>query len=176
MMRSLFALAATLFLSTAALGTSELVGAESCRVCHLEAYKAWSASAHARAHLSLDAAQRKNALCLQCHSRDEQRTAQAQVVGVSCETCHGPGRSYSPAVVMRDKELARLFGLQDVSAAMCLTCHNADSPSLQKFDLKEAMARIDHWTAERAARKGGKTAARAQEPRAILSQWLRSAP
>jgi hypothetical protein len=137
-----------------ALGASEFVGPESCNACHKEAYRVWSASAHARAAQSLDPEQRKQALCLQCHSRDEQRSGAAQVAGVSCETCHGGGKSYQPAVVMRDKELARLVGLLDPTPATCLTCHNADSPSLKAFDVKEAMSRIDHWTAERKGREG----------------------
>src|SRR5882762_9716576 len=145
-------LLAALLLPLAARASSELVGPESCRACHKEAHEIWRASPHARAHDSLPADQRRNPLCLQCHSRDEAKSGQALVTGVSCETCHGAGRSYQPEVVMRDKELARLFGLADVTPASCLTCHNADSPSLKLFDVKEAMKRIDHWSKDRKGR------------------------
>ena len=149
-----------LFLARAALA-SDLVGPTACRTCHAEAYRIWAAGPHARAASALTAEQRQTPLCLQCHSRDEQRAGQADVQGVSCETCHGGGRYYQPAVVMRDKELARLFGLVDPNAQSCLACHGGQSPSLRPFDVKEAMQRIDHWTAERNARK----------PK--LSMWLR---
>jgi hypothetical protein len=86
------------------------------------------------------------------------------VQGVSCETCHGGGRYYQPAMVMRDKELARLFGLVDPTPQSCMACHGGQAPSLRPFDPKEAMQRIDHWTADRAARK----------PK--LTLWLREHP
>jgi ribosomal protein L37AE/L43A len=141
-----------LLLAPAALA-SDLVGPTSCRTCHPEAYRIWAAGPHARAASSLTPEQRQKPLCQQCHSRDEQRAGQAVVEGVSCETCHGGGRYYQPAVVMRDKELARLFGLTDPTPQACMACHGAQSPSLRPFDPKEAMQRIDHWSAERAARK-----------------------
>ena len=143
---------------------SDLVGPASCRTCHAEAYRIWAASPHARAAQTLSPEQRQKPLCLQCHSRDEQRAGQADVQGVSCETCHGGGRYYQPATVMRDRELARLFGLVDPSAQSCMACHGGLAPSLRPFDAKEAMQRIDHWTADRAARK----------PK--LSMWLREHP
>jgi hypothetical protein len=34
-----------------------------------------------------------------------------------------------------------------------MACHGGHAPSLRPFDPKEAMGRIDHWTADRAARK-----------------------
>src|SRR5215470_16954473 len=71
---------------------SDLVGPTACRTCHAEAYRIWSQSAHARAAQALGQEQRKQPLCLQCHSRDELRSGQADVQGVSCETCHGGGR------------------------------------------------------------------------------------
>ena len=165
---------------------SDLVGPASCRSCHAEAYRIWSASAHARATLSLTAEQRKQPLCLQCHSRDEARSGQAEVTGVSCETCHGPGRWYQPSVVMRDKELAHAFGLADPTPSSCKVCHGGETPSLRKFEVKEAMERIDHWSADRAARKklqGDTKASRdphsapppsleQQAPRTLLAAWL----
>ncbi len=143
----------TLAICLAASGAwaSDLVGPIACRACHAEAYRIWSESAHARAAKALGA-ERKRPLCLQCHSRDEERAGQ-EVQGVSCETCHGGGRYYQPAVVMRDKELARLFGLVDPTPQSCKVCHGGESPSLRTFDVTEAMKRIDHWTADRGARK-----------------------
>jgi cytochrome c554/c'-like protein len=158
-----------ILLFAAAARASDLVGPVSCRTCHAEAYRIWSQGPHARAAQALSGDQRKQPLCLQCHSRDEQREGQADVQGVSCETCHGPGRYYQPAVVMRDKELSRLFGLVDPTAASCLVCHGGAQPSVKPFDVKEAMARIDHWTAERAKRAGS----RLQAPGSRLATWLK---
>jgi hypothetical protein len=153
---------------------SDLVGPVTCRACHAEAYRIWSQSPHARAAQSLSPEQRKTPLCLQCHSRDEQRAGQAQIEGVSCETCHGGGRFYQPAVVMRDKEVARLFGLADPTPSTCLVCHGGAQLSAKPFDVKEAMGRIDHWTADRALRKQPRAAA--QPPRTELAAWLKAAP
>jgi hypothetical protein len=161
--------AAALVLAAPALA-ADLVGAESCRACHAEAYRIWSQSPHARATDSLTQDQRRSALCLACHSRDEQRSSPADpVVGVSCETCHGGGRYYQPAVIMRDRELAHLFGLQDAGAT-CASCHGPGSPSAQPFDVKAALQRIDHWTAERAKRQPG---AQAKIGSTRLAGWLR---
>jgi hypothetical protein len=163
--------AAVLLCAAAPAFASDLVGPESCRTCHAEAYRIWVQGPHARAVASFTAEQRKSALCLSCHSRDEQRSSPADPIeGVSCETCHGGGRDYQTAVVMRDKELARLFGLQD-AAATCTSCHGPGSPSPQPFDLKAALQRIDHWTAERARRQAG---AQAAVPRTRLARWLRA--
>jgi len=150
---------------------SDLVGPVWCRNCHAEAYRVWSQGPHARAAQALSAEQRRQPLCLQCHSRDEQRAGQADVSGVSCETCHGGGRYYQPAAVMRDKELAHLFGLQDPTPSTCMVCHGGASPSLKPFDVKEAMARIDHWTAARAARKANGFLLSPTGDR--LASWLR---
>jgi hypothetical protein len=170
-MRLAFA-AALLALAGPALA-ADLVGPESCRACHAEAYRIWAQSPHARAIDSLTPDQRRSGLCLSCHSRDEQRSNPADpVTSVSCETCHGGGRYYQPAVVMRDKELARLFGMQD-AAATCSSCHGPGSPSAQPFDLKAALQRIDHWTAERAKRQAR---AQAGAPQTQLAAWLRQRP
>src|SRR5205809_730725 len=126
---------ALIFTLATAAGASDLVGPASCRTCHAEAYRIWSLGPHARAAQALSAEQRRQPLCLQCHSRDEQRAGQAELSGVSCETCHGGGRYYQPAAVMRDKELAHLFGLQDPTPSTCMVCHGGASPSLKPFDV-----------------------------------------
>lgn len=173
------ALAAAAFAAPAPVRASDLVGPESCRTCHAEAYRIWSQGPHARAAAALDGEQRRSPLCLYCHSRDETRSGAVQVTSVSCETCHGGGRFYQPAVVMRDKELAHLFGLADLSAqaaeASCQACHGGAAPSLKPFDFKEALTRIDHWTADRAARKNARAGrAPAADPhRTRLASWLR---
>jgi hypothetical protein len=154
-----------------AASASDLVGPAACRTCHAEAYRVWSQSGHARAAQALLPDQRQKPLCLQCHSRDEQRAGQADLQGVSCETCHGAGRYYQPAAVMRDKELARLFGLQDPTVSTCMVCHGGTAPSLKPFDVKEAMFRIDHWTADRAARKANRFLLSPTGDR--LASWLR---
>jgi hypothetical protein len=167
-MRLAFAAAVLALAGPAA--ASDLVGPESCRACHAEAYRIWSQGPHAHAVDSLTADQRRSALCLSCHSRDEQRSNPADpVAGVSCESCHGGGRYYQPAVVMRDRELAKLFGMQD-AAASCASCHGPGSPSAQPFDVKAALQRIDHWTAERAKRQA-RAGAGTKSTR--LAAWLR---
>ena len=161
-------------LGAASARASDLMGAESCRACHAEAYKIWAQGPHARAAQVLDDKQRRSMLCLYCHSRDEVRSGQALVAGVSCETCHGGGRFYQPEIVMRDKELAHMFGLADLTAQnaapLCLSCHGGEQAQLKPFDVAAALKAIDHWTVDRAARKqaqlDGKT------PRTRLAGWL----
>ena len=168
-----------LLLAASAASASDLAGPESCRACHQEAYKIWSQGPHARAAESLTGAQRRSPLCLQCHSRDEVRSGAAAVAGVSCETCHGGGRFYQPAVVMRDHDLARAFGLADLTVEstlpLCLSCHGGEQQLLSgPFELKAALAKIDHWTADRAARKSARLGSAPSAPRRLLAAWLRS--
>lgn len=141
-----FALAAAPFVAQA----TDFVGAASCRSCHQEAYEHWQAGPHASAHLSLTPAQAKDPKCIQCHTPDE---ASGGTPGVSCETCHGAGEYYSAEYVMRDAELARATGLVMPKALDCLLCHDATSPSLEKFNVEQKMREIDHWTKSRAARR-----------------------
>lgn len=152
---------------------SDLVGAASCRTCHAQAFEIWSKSPHAHAVDSLAPEQRKSPMCTSCHSRDEQRSNPADpVTGVSCETCHGGGRSYQTAVVMRDKELARFFGLTD-AATTCVACHGPGSASPQPFDAKAALGRIDHWSKDRAARSEAVKPDRKRHP--AIAAWIAGA-
>ena len=146
-----------LLVRSGAAGAADFVGPESCKGCHPAAYDTWMQSKHARAGDSLSESQRKDARCLSCHAPEQ---ASQGVSHVTCETCHGPGQSYSPSYVMKDAELARLVGLVDPSEKSCRTCHDASSPSLKPFNFVESLKAIDHWSAERASAK----AARADGP------------
>ena len=68
--------------------------------------------------------------------------------GVGCESCHGAGAGYAPDDIMRDRPLARLLGLRDLStpaarAALCASCHRA-STRLAPFDPVAAWKAIRH--------------------------------
>jgi hypothetical protein len=133
----------------------DVVGAEACKACHEQAYEAWKVDPHANAEASLgDKA--KEPACLSCHAPQKK----AGVAGVSCEGCHGPGQFYAPSYVMRDAELARAVGLVVPGEKECRACHDASSPSLEPFDYAKKLKLVDHWSAERAARKAGKPEAK----------------
>jgi hypothetical protein len=134
---------------------ADLLGPESCKSCHPEAYAIWKASRHARAKQALTPEQQKDAKCLTCHSPSEARDG---VVGVSCETCHGAGEYYAASYVMKDPELARLVGLEDVSEKTCRSCHDDSAPSLKPFVFVDKLKLIDHWSQERTRRAEGSAA------------------
>jgi hypothetical protein len=142
--------AVSVCVSTAA-GAYDFLGAESCQSCHPEAYLAWKASPHSRAKDVLSPLQQRDARCLSCHSPSDVDQKQA---GVTCETCHGGGQYYSPKYVMKDPELARLAGLMDPTEKLCRGCHDASSPSLKPFDFASRLKAMDHWSVERAKKKG----------------------
>jgi hypothetical protein len=129
---------------------ADMVGPESCKACHAEAYNAWKLSKHSRALDSLSPQQQKDGRCLSCHSPNVKD--QNVAVAVSCETCHGGGQYYAASYVMKDPELARMVGLVDPSEKSCRSCHDASSPSLRPFDFVEKLKLIDHWTAARQKR------------------------
>lgn len=133
------ALALTALLPALAAG-ADLVGAETCKACHPSAYDAWRDGPHARAMASLTEAQRHDHQCTSCHAPDADKGAS----GVTCETCHGGGRVYAQAYVMRDRELARAVGLAQPGEKTCLACHTESAPSLTRFDYPRKLPLIEH--------------------------------
>lgn len=127
---------------------ADVVGAEACKACHPLAYEAWRYGPHARGLEALPEARRKDARCTVCHAPD----ADKGLAGVSCETCHGPGRLYSQSYVMRDRELARAVGLVDPGERSCAACHTDSTPSLGRFDYAKKLPLVEHG-GDRLARK-----------------------
>lgn len=119
---------------------ADTVGPETCRACHPSAYDAWLASPHARARDSLPERSRNEPRCLSCHAPD----AQDGLAGVTCEACHGSGRTYVAPYVMRDAELARAVGLLDPGPKTCAACHTESTPSLERFEYQRKLALMRH--------------------------------
>ncbi len=125
------------------IGSSSYVGAERCKSCHPAAYKAWEESAHARAYQGLAEAHKSETRCTLCHTLTPDDLTK-RFSGVQCESCHGPGRFYSPLYVMKDKELSRLVGLVKPNEETCKRCHDQNAPAIEPFDYVKAWQRIAH--------------------------------
>ena len=128
---------------------ADKVGPESCKACHPAAYEAWRASPHARARESLPERNRSDRRCLSCHAPD----LEDSLGGVSCESCHGPGRLDAARYVMRDPELARALGLADPGEKTCAGCHTESTPSLVRFEYERKLPLIRHWEDKPATKK-----------------------
>ncbi|MCK4993004.1 MAG: hypothetical protein KAS29_21045 [Bacteroidales bacterium] len=151
----------TVFLSLAIFACTVLtaqnfkyIGASKCKMCHNkpdkgEQYNIWAAGPHAKAMESLSAEEAKDPKCLKCHSTvghiDASLVASIKVEeGVSCESCHGPGSAYKGASIMKSQELSLAKGLILPAEAVCVTCHNEESPDFKGFDYAEYSAKIAH--------------------------------
>jgi hypothetical protein len=122
----------------------DYVGAERCVSCHAAEYALWAKGPHARAFEALGAKDRADPRCLSCHTVVPDDLAPG-LLGVQCESCHGPGRHYSIDWIMRDAELSQLLGLARVGERTCTRCHTDSAPSLSPFVVKEKMPLIKHW-------------------------------
>lgn len=125
----------------------------------------WAKSPHANAFKALgtDAAKevakkagvdnpQTSGKCLKCHSTaygftEAKITEEVPVeAGVTCQTCHGPGKDYK---MKHNKDLATAkatLGLIVPTAEnTCLRCHNKDNPTFKAdFDFKASAEKIKH--------------------------------
>ncbi|PIQ87028.1 MAG: cytochrome C554 [Candidatus Omnitrophica bacterium CG11_big_fil_rev_8_21_14_0_20_45_26] len=146
----------------------EFIGAKKCSICHKkpeqgDQYGIWLNSKHAKAIETLGTPEAKEAgaklgvddpqtsgKCLKCHSTaygfsEEMVTSFVPVEeGVSCESCHGPGKDYMKKSVMEDQDAAIAAGLVIPNEATCQKCHNPESPSFKSFDFHESWEKIKH--------------------------------
>jgi hypothetical protein len=128
----------------------EYVGARKCKVCHLDIYKSWEETKHAWAFSSLKEEETENPGCVACHTTGFGRGGYgsgkvvANLAGVQCEECHGPGSLYSRSSVMRDPELSIEMGLARVDSTTCVTCHNSESPTFKGFAYEAGLSTGTH--------------------------------
>lgn len=118
------------------------VGNGACTVCHAAEVNDWAKSRHARAWKTLvdqDGAQPR-AVCLSCHTTGAGTPSgfvsyrqSPHLVGVGCESCHGPGSLH------RARPEAP-YGASSI--ATCTKCHDAAND--KDFDFYRDRAKIDH--------------------------------
>ena len=77
------------------------VGTKKCASCHFEQYMTWKKTKHALSFENLPATYKTNTTCLKCHSTGygaasgfKDAAATPDLVGNSCENCHGPGSEH----------------------------------------------------------------------------------
>jgi hypothetical protein len=77
------------------------IGSKKCSACHFDQFLKWRATPHAKTFDILTAKHQANAKCLKCHTTGygeatgfKSLAATPALVGVSCESCHGPGSKH----------------------------------------------------------------------------------
>jgi len=146
-----------LFAGNGFAGEHKFVGGMKCKACHLAQYKSWEATKHAKAMDSLKDNEKKDAKCLACHATGQGKAAAegAQLEGVQCEACHGPGSDYkSPTIKSKakwkenaeaQKKLAQDAGMITTpTKGMCEACHNKNSPTFKGFDYDKDLPQVKH--------------------------------
>jgi len=171
--------AAVLLSAVAASAAAEnaYVGAKRCRPCHLKQYTTWEKTRMAQsfdllkpgvktaekkaAGLDPSADYTTDATCLACHTTGYQKPGgfkslaeTPDLVGVQCESCHGPGSAYlandKMSLQNKDYKLADVVaaGLVVPKAATCVSgCHNEKSPFAphgEAFDFEKRKAEGTH--------------------------------
>ena len=132
----------------------QYVGNNKCIACHRPEYQSWQKDSHAlalddlkpgikveaKAKAKLDPKKdfTTDASCLVCHSVGYGKPAApgADLTNVGCESCHGPGGI--------DKSLAAHAGLTEPTERVCITCHNAKSPTWKGFVYKKMIESVQH--------------------------------
>ena len=129
------------------------VGADACRDCHRKEYDQWSRTPHAAAFARLlQAGRGADPACIPCHATgfglrrgmgDELATA--NMTGVQCEVCHGPGEDHVKAPAAMKKET--IYGITDqcsfcIIQGVCATCH--DTRNDPDFAIEAALPKVKH--------------------------------
>jgi hypothetical protein len=143
-------------------------GVKACGICHKKddsgnQFGVWEKSAHAKAFetLGTPAAKetgkkvgvddpQKSGKCLKCHSTaynftESVATEKVKVEdGVTCESCHGPGKKYMAKSTMEDRAKCIAAGMIYPATESCKLCHNPESPNFKGFNEEEMVKKIAH--------------------------------
>ncbi|MBN1576831.1 MAG: cytochrome c family protein [Chitinispirillaceae bacterium] len=146
------------------------IGAAKCaKMCHKgekkgNQYEIWQKSKHAGAFKTLgtdsskEVAKKANVTgdpqkspeCLRCHvtafgvKKELVDSTCTYNQGVGCEACHGPGSEYRKLGAMKKHDMAVKAGLWEQNEALCIKCHNKESPTYKPFNFIEAVKKDAH--------------------------------
>lgn len=121
------------------------MGSNACKVCHLQQYKQWTETPHARAfYLLLGKGAENDPKCLECHvtglslpgGYEIGKDNNVDLKNVHCENCHGPGSLHVLASrnSASEKEKKEYINTK-VTRKMCLECHTKEQSP--EFDFKK---------------------------------------
>lgn len=121
----------------------EFTGWRICGGCHPQAAARWQSTRHSAAYTTLEKKNRQfNVNCLICHvtggemvSTDRLAALPAELQGVGCEVCHGPGRRHAEG---KDKTRPRR-----VPETLCRNCHAPEHDGNFDYGRKLEMIRCD---------------------------------
>lgn len=129
----------------------EYIGADKCgKMCHKVEYKSWQTLAHSKAFERLEPEQQTDEGCLSCHATG----GRADLPGVQCESCHGPGSDYKGLKTMKDREVATAAGLILPDESTCKRCHENAPHEVPAFDFETALAKGKHEVKQKAKAAG----------------------
>jgi len=157
-----------------------VVGSAACRSCHSAEYETWSASPHAHTIETLAAVHKQgNPDCLRCHTTafglpggfpEKGLPAEhADLSGVGCESCHGPGGDHVAEGAARIGTIVSLGDKCDscVILQICGACHDdANDPGFE-FEVKKKIEKQRHGTLEPGTGKPKGKTARLEAPRRV---------
>jgi hypothetical protein len=149
----------------------DFIGTKACKKCHIKQFKSWAKTKMAIAYDILKPGERseakkrvgldpekdytKDSECLPCHTTGYglpggfiSAEETPQLLGVSCETCHGAGSVYTKKQFMHTKnkeyklaDIIKVGLVSPVTGEMCTSlCHNKKSPFFDEnepFDFKK---------------------------------------
>lgn len=109
------------------------VGADKCKMCHMEKFKTWSATGMSKAWDRIKDAEDKEK-CYSCHTTGYGRPGgfvslekTPNLLGVQCETCHGPGGAHLALGIANKDPQARKSTINK-NIQDCRTCHSPHVP------------------------------------------------
>lgn len=113
------------------------VGVKDCASCHFEEFVSWQKTGHSRAFDMLTEKYEEDSKCLKCHTTGYgkpsgyQDGSDADLKGITCEVCHGPGSKHSEIckafgnkkLSEEEKELAKHSIWEVLPKNVCIECH-----------------------------------------------------
>jgi excinuclease UvrABC ATPase subunit len=174
-LRSVGLVVLSLAFAFSAKAENKFVGSKACSMCHKggkggTSFAVWEKSQHAKAYQTLlsegakkiakekglKVAANEAPECLKCHvtgggTAKNVEASFKKEEGVGCEACHGAGSAFKMAHMGGDKAKAKAAGMimPAKDEKLCVTCHNADSPTFKGFKFDEMWAKIEHPKAKK---------------------------